>query len=103
MADIIATLRVMRSARDQIAADRARLRLLSVKVSETLLTLQRANIAYRDSLRLISPVQPAQRLAEPDPLDLNEGLVDRDSGGGDLLSSATDEAGRLGTAGRSQK
>jgi hypothetical protein len=69
MADIIATRRVLRAARDQMATARAHLRLLSVKVSQTLLTLQRAKAAYRDSLRFIGAMEGGTRFDGADPAD----------------------------------
>jgi len=48
---------------DQVALDKAYLRSLVVKLSDTLMMLQRANVAYRDSLRFI------RSLPEPDRLE----------------------------------
>ena len=42
---------------DQVALDKAYLRSLVVKLSDTLMMLQRANVAYRDSLRFIRSCQ----------------------------------------------
>jgi len=61
MADIVATRRVLQAATALIASARAHLERLSIKLSKAQETLQQANIAYRDSLRFITPA--------PDPFD----------------------------------
>ena len=67
MADIIATHRVLRAALDQIALDQAHLRRLTVKLSETQVTVERARSAYRDSLRFISTNGSAHQGPDRDP------------------------------------
>ena len=63
MADIIATRRVLQSTMDQIVSDRAHLRSLAIKLSNTLGTLRRAHAAYRDSIQFIGPM-PTHRAAQ---------------------------------------
>jgi hypothetical protein len=67
VADFIATRRELQATNRQIAADQKHLRGLLIKLVDTLRTLQRANVAYCDSLRFVSPSTALLR-TEDDPL-----------------------------------